>query len=539
LPTLLFLCDILPNFSFFKSKNQVKNQVKIQLKKRGIMRFASKNCTRSYSQKIARAFAPIIVVLIAVLIVGLCAMPSVMFGQAQYVEDGLRYALPNNILSVRQGALGAAYAGLADDYAATLVNPAGLTLLPAAEFSAGVQFLTNNNSTTFLGNTFVRNASTFAPTHVGLVLPVRVGESGNVSFSLGYSRTSDFTRQDTLSGFNTESSLVHSWVQEQRTRDLRRNFAWRMLLADTVGGNLFTPVRNNLQQNIGVRESGDLSSVSAGFAVDVTPNFALGVSLIGSLGTYRYVRRIQEVDLQNRYNRLDGKAFTNVDFFRHSYNEFLTQQVAGLKIIIGAQGRIADNLRLGASVTLPSSFQVTEEFRQNGITRFDRGDSVAFNPTDTPDLQYSFTTPLVVNAGASVYVNGLTLTAGAEYTDVQSMTFRGSGLDAGAVNETVRQLLGVQIRAGVGAEYEFANSPLLVRGSVNYSSTPYQEEQGSQVSAQMMGAVGLGYYLAANSRLDVLYRVTQQSMTNRVYGTLTFGSIQNIHTTAIQYSVRF
>jgi hypothetical protein len=513
---LPFLCRILKHYF---------------LKEIDIMRFlAKKTSAKSSLQK----YVPNIPLFFTLLLL----IPTLLLGQAQYVEDGLRYALPNNILSVRQGALGVAYSGIADDYAATLVNPAGLTLLPAAEFSTGVQFLTNNNSATFLGNTFVRNASAFAPTHLGLVLPVRVGESGNFSFSLGYSRASDLTREDTLSGFNTESTLVDSWIRGQRGRDLSTNFAWRMLLADTVGGSLFTPVKNNLQQNIGVRQSGDVSNISAGFGVDVTPNLSLGISLVGTFGSYRYFRRVQEIDLQNRYNRLDAKNFTNVDFFRLSYAELLIQDVAGIKVIIGAQGRISDNVRLGASVTLPSSFQVTEQFSKNGITRFDRGDSIAFNPTDTPELQYTFTTPLVINAGASVHLKGLTLTAGGELTSLQSMIFRGNGLDAGSVNETARQLLGMRVQVGIGGEYEFANSPILVRGSVNYASTPYQEGR-TQASAQVIGAVGAGYYLAANSRLDALYRVSQSSTTNLVYDGLTFRSVQFIHIVALQYSVRF
>jgi long-subunit fatty acid transport protein len=469
----------------------------------------------------------------------ICGNIPSLVSQTQYLEDGLRYAIPSNMYSVRQGAFGVAYSGLADDYAATFVNPAGLTLLPTAEFSAGMQYLVNNNTSRFLNNAFVRNQGTFAPTHIGLVLPVRTGESGNFSFSLGFSREGDFTRRDTLSGFNTESTLISSWVDGQNSRDLRNNFAWRMKLADTVNGRFVTPLRNNLQQNISLQESGEMNTLAAGFGIDLTKNLAVGVSLIGSFGTYRYFRRIQEVDIQNRYNRLDARNFTNVDFFRMAYAELLTQRISGVKIIVGAQGRINDNIRVGASVTLPTQYQILEDFSQSGITRFDPAmDSIAFNPTDPGTMRYFVTSPFVVNVGASAHFSGLTLTFGGEYTNFQEMNFRSNQIDANTINLTVRQVLSSQFRFGAGAEYEFAGTDFVARGSFNYITAPYISGQ-ADVSSLLTGAVGLGYYLAVNSRLDVLYRVTQQSMTNMVYQGLNFRSEQNIHTIALQYSVRF
>lgn len=465
---------------------------------------------------------------------------STMHGQTQYIEDALRYSIPNNMYNVRQGALGTAYSGIADDYAATFINPAGLTLLPAAEFTAGLQFLTNNNTSRFLGSPFVRNASTLAPTHVGLVLPVRISEDGgNYSFSLGFSREGDFTRSDTLTGFNTESTLISSWVDNQTSRDLSRNFAWRLKLADTVNNRFITPIRNNLQQNIGIQESGEMSTISAGLGIDLSKNLAVGVSIIGSFGSYRYYRRVLEVDLQNRYNRLDTRSFTNVDFFRMSYAELLTQNVSALKIILGAQGRISDNIRLGGSVTIPTGYQVSENYSQNAIAKFDPvNDSIIYNPTDTPLLRYSISAPFVVNIGGSANFGGLTLTAGGEYTNFQGIRFTSNQVDANTINAVTTQLLGTQVRVGVGSEYEFTGTPFLLRGSVNYLTSPYLEGR-AQVSSQVVGAIGAGYYIGLNARLDALYRITQQSMTNEVYPGLTFNSVQNIHTIALQYSVRF
>lgn len=474
----------------------------------------------------------------------LCCTVRESFGQAQYVEDALRYTLPNNLHSVRQGALGLAYNGIADDAAAAFTNPAGLTLLPAAEFSAGLQGLFNNNTSTYLGNTFVRNSNTIAPSHLSLVLPVRVGESGNYSFSFSYARESDFTRFDSLSGFNTESTLISSWVDGQRTNNLTNNFAWRLKLADTVNRRFVTPLRNNLQQNMGLRESGEIHTIAAGFGIDVTPQIALGVSLIGTFGQFRSFRRIQEIDLQNRYNRLDRINFSTVDFFRMSYAELLTQSVSGLKFVIGAQGRIGERTRIGASCTLPLQTRVNENFSRNAIARFDPiTDSIAFNPPDSPTITYLFSTPFVFNLAASTHIDGLTISGSAEYMNFQGLNFQGltlpgAQIDANAVNVAIRNLLNVQVRFGIGAEYEFAGTPFLARGSFNYASTPYIEGT-AEVSPLLTGAVGIGYYLGINGRLDALYRVNQQYSVNQIYEGATFRSTQNLHLVAVQYSVRF
>ncbi len=466
------------------------------------------------------------------------------FAQAQYVEDALRYTLPNNMYSVRQGALGLAYNGIADDAAAAFTNPAGLTLLPAAEFSVGLQGLFNNNTSTYLGNTFVRNSNTIAPSHLALVLPVRVGESGNFSFSFSYARESDFTRFDSLSGFNTESTLISSWVDGQRTNNLTNNFAWRLKLADTVNRRFVTPVRNNLQQNMSLRESGELHNVNVGFGIDITPQIALGVSFIGTFGELRSFRRIQEIDLQNRYNRLDRINFSTVDFFRLSYAELLTQSVSGLKFVIGAQGRIGEKTRIGASCTLPLPTRINENFSRNAIARFDPiTDSIAYNPTDSPTISYLFSSPFVFNVAASTHLDGLTVSGSAEYMDFQGLNFQGGNfagaqLDANAINVAARDLLRTQVRVGLGAEYEFAGTPFVVRGSCNYASSPFADGK-ADVSPLLTGAVGVGYYLGTNGRLDALYRVNQQNSVNQIYEGATFRSTQNLHLVAVQYSVRF
>jgi hypothetical protein len=463
--------------------------------------------------------------------------PFRLHAQAQYVEDALRYTQSSSTFTPRMGALGLSYAGVADDYAALYVNPAGLTLLPLAEFSASWRFLGSSNTGTYLTNRTTQNVASTALGHLGIVLPVRVGDAGNFAFAFGYARGNDFTQVDSVAGFNTNSTFTNAWVQGQRDGNIRANPAWGLNLADTIGGRFFTPLTGNLQQNAIVRETGAINTFSGGVAFDVIKNFSVGVSIVGKIGTYSYFRIFQETDTQNRYNQLDAISFRNVDFRSLSSRDLVEQTISGISFIIGGQGRIGDNVRVGASVTLPGALNITEEANSASIAYFDNNDSSSFNPPNSDPLSFTIYTPWVFNAGASAHIADITVTGSAEYTLYQDMTLSGRLLDVAAVSNAVRQLITAQLRWGIGAEYDIPNLPLVVRASYSSLSSPYQQEAVG--SATSLFGVGAGFYTAPNARLDAFYRLTQRTVSNTIYDGAQYRSEQTQHQLAIQYVVRF
>ncbi|MCS6808830.1 MAG: hypothetical protein NZ661_08460 [Candidatus Kapabacteria bacterium] len=461
-----------------------------------------------------------------------------IYAQAVYIEDALRYSLINGMLTPRAGALGLSFAGLADDYAALYVNPAGLTLLPLTEFSASGQINSYSSSVTHFGSTAPAYRTSPHMSHIGIAFPIRVGESGNYTIALGYAREIDFAGGDSIAGFNTVSSLIGAWVDNQRTGNLDGNPAWELALADVVNNRFVTPLRNNLQQNVSIDESGALSTLSIGIGVDITRNLSLGLSIVGIFGEYSYRRVFQETDIQNRYVRLDTRNLTDIDFSQMRAIELVDHSISGSRLVAGAQMRFGENVRAGLSASLPLGMQIIERVSTSYSALFDNGDRRFYNPNDPQPLALNLTLPWTLGAGAAAHLSGLVVTAGAELSDAPSIRASGRSIDVNAVQRAATQLLRMQFRAGVGAEYEFPNKPFVVRGSVAYHSSPYLQQS---VSAGAISTIGLGggYYVAPNARLDIAYRLSFRSYTTLLYSGAAYHSEQRLQQVAIQYVVRF
>lgn len=457
--------------------------------------------------------------------------------QAVYIEDALRYAQPNGLITPRAGALGIAYSGIADDYAALYTNPAGLTMLPLAEFSASGQFNSYFSTATHFGTvTPINRLSPFFG-HIGIALPVRVGDAGNYTIALGFSRESDLAGGDSVVGFNTATSLINSWVLGQNSATLQGNTAWELALADVVNGRFVTPLRNNLQQNVSVRERGAINNLSIGLAVDVTKNLSLGLSFVGMFGEYNYRRTFQESDTKNRYVQLDTRNLTDIDFQRVEAKEFIDHSIAGSRLTAGAQVRIGDNIRAGVAFTLPLEYRITEQISNSNAAFFDDSDSLFYNPNDPAAQTIRFTLPWNLNIGVSAFVAGITLTGSAEITDYTTVRATGTSLDATAIQQAATALLAMQLRAGIGAEYDIPNLPFVLRGSYTHISSPYTKSETGGVTSIV--GVGGGYYVSPNARFDVVYRLSLRNVNNLLYNGAAYTSNQALNQGAVQFVVRF
>jgi hypothetical protein len=470
---------------------------------------------------------------------------------AQSLDDGLRLTEANVSANARAGALGLAYHGIADDFAALNTNPAGLTLLPSTEFTVGLNVSSLRSRSTYFGT--ARDGATSSPLafNIGLVVPVR-SESSSFAFGIGYGRDSDFSQTDSLSGFNPSSSVIQSWVQSQNGPDLRNNRAFQLALADTVGNRLVTPLVGDLAQTALVQQRGGMNVISVGAAFDINDVLSVGGSLLISTGSYTYSRDYQEIDVNDRYNRLDAQNFTNVDFDRLFVNETIRQDITGLRGLIGIQGRFGSYLRAGVSLTTPGAYTIIEQYRFDGDARFEQGNVRRVTFSDEGAAEYTVSTPLVVSGGASFHVSealgagvltGLTLSAGAEYTNGAqiSMQSRERALQGRltTINSITQRVLVPQVRWSVGAEYEIPQTPVVARVSVTALPSPYNSANAAVQSASTVIAGGAGVFLGVNSRIDATVRYAERSAVSLVDNTATAQTLASALQFAVQYSYRF
>ncbi len=419
--------------------------------------------------------------------------------QAQFIEDGLRLARPNGLISARAGAIGPAYSGIADDFAALYYNPAGLMFIPRRELTLGVQLHRTRNTTDFLTSSTILNGNSEAINAIGFVSPLKFG-STKAAIAVGYLLESDFDDDYKITGRGS-SSIVGAWITSPGSQALARD----LFLSDSINGRLVTPLGGGLNQTATVLESGGLHSLSGGIGIDIAENVSIGFTLHGKWGSYSYDRRYNEVDDQNIYNELDTANFSNVDFTSLLVRETVDQDISGIGASFGIMGKIEDFMRFGITVRTPSYYSITENFSRTAKVTFDNND-VYESPADGPEAgrnSYSVSTPFVFNTGLSFHVMGLTVAGSVEYSDLSQVEFSSSLVDIEDMNIDIAEQLTGQLTWGVGAEYEVPALPVVVRAGMSSGSSVYTDAPDEE--EYTLFTAGAGLYFAPKNRIDAMY----------------------------------
>jgi hypothetical protein len=449
--------------------------------------------------------------------------------KAQYIEDALRYSTPNAVITQRSGALGIAYQGIADDFAALLLNPAGLALISNSELSVGFGFQGNSNTTKFQGIETPFSANDAYLSHVGLVGPFQT-KLGNAAVGLGYLLESNFNNTYEYSGFNPNNTMI-GYQAKYGTRNINDNWAYHTWVAND---KLSTPIVDSLQQSAFVQEKGGLHDIVGGAAFELGSNVSAGFNLIGKFGNYEYSRNYSENDSYNKYKQFDTLTWSDLDFNSLTIDESIDQSVFGFTANFGLQARIGDFMRLSGNINFPTFYSFSEKYSIYAQTKFDDGwEPNPYDPAEPFEIAYYLTTPFKYSAGASFNLVGVTVSAGIEYMDASQIEFSDANGDHvtniddisryfDRLNQTILKDLVGQVTWGIGAEWELPGLPLVVRGSYQVTSSPYSIDISG--AARTTLAFGAGFYPAPNVRLDGLFRFVNHSELRTNYGNSVYGS---------------
>ncbi len=476
-------------------------------------------------------------------------LPVIMINaKSQFIEDALRYSQPNGLISARSAGLGIAYLGLADDYSALFFNPAGLSLITKTELNVGMGFQRNANTIKFehVTSEFKANDAYFS--HAGLVAPFKTG-MGNAAIGLGYVLESNYNNTYEYNGFNRNNTMTANQAK-YGTRNYENNWAYHLWLANQ---DLYTPIVDSLYQNVYVTEKGGLHDVLGGVAFDVGPSVSVGLNIIGKFGSYDYVRNYSEQDVYNKYNEFDTLTWKNLDFNALYVDETINQDIFGITGSLGLQARISEFMRLGVTVKFPTYYQIDEEYGVYAHSKFDDGwEPNPYDPAEPARISYKITSPFIYSAGISFHAEGLVFAAGVEYLDATQLSFSDANGDEvtnideirryfDRLNQDITRELVGQVTWGFGVEWDIPAVPVIVRGSFQSTTSPYSVDVPG--ASNNVLALGGGVYLAANMRLDAVFRWSSLTQIRTNYGSAENGSLYeqtlkpfNI---GLQYTVRF
>lgn len=431
---------------------------------------------------------------------------------AQTIQDALRIAQPNGIISARAAGLNVAFHGISDDFSAVAYNPAGLSLVNRSELNFGLGFQRNNTETLYLDRETVFGSNDAYVSHAGMVVPFKTS-NGNAAIAVGYFLESNFDNNIDYSGFNENSTLINYYAQTgPRGENKTNNMVYHLWLTDE---DLNTPITDSLRQESFISESGGMHNVSGSMAFSLSEYVSVGGTLSGKWGTFTYDREYSEIDIYNKYDVL-REDYSNIDFHSLVLNEIIEQTISGISGSIGVMARVNDFLRFGVTVKFPTYYEIDEKFSQEADANFDNGESVDPPYTFAGETSYKVHTPFIYTAGVSMHAAGLTFAAGVEYTDVTQMEFSDAPDEILDLNRVIVQDLIGQATWGFGVEYDIPLFPGVVRGSYSSTTSPYAEDIAGASFRKL--SLGGGLYLAPNVRLDGVFQWSSNSQLRTNYG---------------------
>lgn len=425
---------------------------------------------------------------------------------AQFIEDALRYSIPNSMITPVSSSLGVSYYGISDDISALFYNPAGLSFIPDKEFSIGFGFTRNIIQTEYLFNKLERRSNSGIITHIGIASTIPC-EKYQITGAIAYFHENNFSNYFDYSAFNPHSSLVYS-LSKYGPQDTNSNIPYFLWLAN----NKFqTPINDSVQQDVSVNQDGGLHNITGGISIQISKNVAIGGTFAGKFGKFSYFRDFWEKDVLNKYNFFDSLNYSNVDFQSFRLKEKIEQKISGITGSIGVIATLSNVMRFGATIKFPTYFQIEENFRQDAYARFDNGwEPNSYEPKEDSYNSYKLTTPFVYSAGLSFKIANFVFTGGVEYFDVTQLRFSDAPPQMEELNtRIVRELVG-QVQWGIGAKYFVPLMPFELRAGFSSITSPYQKDISKATT--YIFSVGAGITLSNNVRLEPTFQYLINSL---------------------------
>jgi hypothetical protein len=397
-------------------------------------------------------------------------------------------------------AMGGAFTSLGGDFSSTLQNPAGLGMYRKSElvFSPGIGY--GNTRASYLGQSKSDFSTQFINSNIGYVGTYNSGRKGLVSasFALGYNRDNNFRNNTLIRGENSLSTLADYFWDRAEGNDpetldaFMERLAFDAYIIDTIAGGNFeytTPVERPVDQRKTIESQGGSGEWTLATGLNFGDVFYFGLSL-GFNSLYMKQSAVHyEEDIDN---------LTDFNYFR--FTEQLKVEGKGFTARIGMMARIAEVIRLGASIQFPTYYHLSESYYNTLFSEFDNGSTHDAYPTDPEGFKvdgifdYNLSSPLKTALGASIQIGkaGI-ISADAEYVNYAGMRLRPEDADTdfSLENDDIRQAYRSVVNLRMGGELRLGNVSLRLGGG--YYPSPYAAGELNEKASYTQITSGIGY----------------------------------------------
>lgn len=453
----------------------------------------------------------------------------------------------------RSMAMGGATGAVGGDVTAVCINPAGMGLYRAQEFTftTGLQhtFIHSN----YYGNSEIAGKMRMNIPNMGLIFASQFSNYNAVrfvQFGIGFTRTNDFNYNSTVFGLNPNSSMVDAYLQTidgiddlfnpstnvgdylDRYHPYDLSPAWETYLFDQMEDSLgifyTSPIpQGNIYQKDEVSSKGRSEEWTFALSTNIYDKLFIGTSISAS-----HLKRItKRVYTETPADPND----LNNTFYSWNHAENLGDTAWGVNAKVGIIYFPARWLRLGAAWHTPTLYSFGENWEtETGSVIYNNPDGVDYHHRFSPTLYqtYEFRTPQKFIGSMTFFLDHGLISTDVEYMNYGSSMFKKSGDPFSDVNNNIKDYLKPTFNIRLGTEWRLWQ--YFLRGGVAYYGSPYGF--GEDFGSVKKLALGFGYAFSEGSSWDFAYELTEATSGYTPYSY--YDGDENLVNAAIQHRWR-
>lgn len=412
--------------------------------------------------------------------------------------------------SARYIGMGGAFSALGNDFAGSLINPAGIAVYRMDEMSFSTAYNSVDISSNYNGTITSNDASRFSLNQFGLVKSFG-NDKSRFNIGLIYNQDQSFKRNSTASS-RINSSISDMWadnVQGLSPDDLEdygylyENMAYQTYVLDfdtTTGDFYSTIVGNEVNQSDRWYESGQKSTFGVNMGFSSEDKLYLGLGLNFPSVNYSYIEDYTE-------NGFDQSSYLK----SFTWSNYYKMSASGFQFTLGTIFRPNKWIRTSLSYNSPIWYTVSESWESEIIS----------SPSNnTPNYSYAYGDDYIrwklssssrFGAGiAGVFGKSGIISFDYGFSMPQNFSARSNGFDY--LQSYYDNALTGQHDVKVGGEYRISN--FFLRAGYNLLTSGIKDGNANLNYQRMSGGIG---FKGLKYAFDISYAYSQFGETFNIY----------------------
>lgn len=325
--------------------------------------------------------------------------------KAQSDVEALRYSSTMELGTARSTAMGNAMTAIGGEISSLNYNPAGLAQIGISEFNASGGFNVSSSKNTYLNTLTKTQGTSFQLNNFGLAyVPKRNFRSiKNITIAGSYHKKDNFNQKIQAAGINNVSSYSDIYSQELNNYGADTNtaitdfpfgssLAYGGFLVDVTDDNFFYSIVDlPITQKYNIRRKGSHNEFAFGAGVAFNDQLSVGLSV--GIPTIFYEETFEVTEIDQEGVTPDFEWWRKEDKFR--------TEATGIQATVGINFNPTPQIRLGASFTTPTRYNMKDIYRTIMVVDFE---DYTYGNTSEPAegyFNYKMTTPLKFNVGGA------------------------------------------------------------------------------------------------------------------------------------------